>query len=113
MPSRSPGGRFFPALRIKPSATRKNRPVRCEPPHLPLSGPELELPGQFAFWVAVDRALAGYVNNLALQPVPRPIQAVIVFERRVVVVVYAGALALDITGPIEVFDTANRLLASP
>ncbi|MGV9992884.1 GlxA family transcriptional regulator [Streptomyces sp. NPDC003374] len=31
-------------------------------------------------------------------------------ERRVVVVVYAGALALDITGPIEVFDTANRLL---
>uniref|UniRef100_UPI003570B65B GlxA family transcriptional regulator n=1 Tax=Streptomyces anandii TaxID=285454 RepID=UPI003570B65B len=33
-----------------------------------------------------------------------------VLERRVVVVVYAGALALDITGPIEVFDTANRLL---
>ncbi|MGX1854854.1 GlxA family transcriptional regulator [Streptomyces sp. NPDC055299] len=32
------------------------------------------------------------------------------FERRVVVVVYAGAMALDITGPIEVFDTANRLL---
>ncbi|MFI5683079.1 GlxA family transcriptional regulator [Streptomyces sp. NPDC051636] len=32
-------------------------------------------------------------------------------ERRVVVVVYAGALALDITGPIEVLDTANRLLA--
>ncbi|MFD5517422.1 GlxA family transcriptional regulator [Streptomyces sp. NPDC127066] len=32
-------------------------------------------------------------------------------ERRVVVVVYAGAMALDITGPIEVFDIANRLLA--
>ncbi|MGC4982482.1 GlxA family transcriptional regulator [Streptomyces sp. DT193] len=31
-------------------------------------------------------------------------------ERRVVVVVYAGAMALDITGPIEVFDIANRLL---
>ncbi|MCZ0984637.1 GlxA family transcriptional regulator [Streptomyces diastatochromogenes] len=31
-------------------------------------------------------------------------------ERRVVVVVYTGAMALDITGPIEVFDTANRLL---
>ncbi|WP_225860321.1 GlxA family transcriptional regulator [Streptomyces triticiradicis] len=31
-------------------------------------------------------------------------------ERRVVVVVYAGAMALDITGPIEVFDLANRLL---
>nr|QIY76619.1 GlxA family transcriptional regulator [Streptomyces sp. RLB1-33] len=27
-------------------------------------------------------------------------------------VVYAGALALDITGPIEVFDTANRLLTA-
>ncbi|WUO17876.1 GlxA family transcriptional regulator [Streptomyces sp. NBC_00289] len=36
-----------------------------------------------------------------------------VFERRVVVVMYTGALALDITGPIEVFDTANRLLAPP
>ncbi|MFE0384348.1 GlxA family transcriptional regulator [Streptomyces bungoensis] len=34
-----------------------------------------------------------------------------VLERRVVVVVYRGAMALDITGPIEVFDTANRLLA--
>ncbi|MGW7268235.1 GlxA family transcriptional regulator [Streptomyces sp. NPDC054842] len=44
---------------------------------------------------------------------PPSIQAVIVFERRVVVVVYTGAMALDITGPIEVFDTANRLLASP
>ncbi|WP_328673659.1 GlxA family transcriptional regulator [Streptomyces sp. NBC_00328] len=31
-------------------------------------------------------------------------------ERRVVVVVYAGAMALDITGPIEVLDIANRLL---
>ncbi|MCT9006858.1 GlxA family transcriptional regulator [Streptomyces sp. NPDC054766] len=31
-------------------------------------------------------------------------------ERRVVVLVYAGAMALDITGPIEVFDVANRLL---
>ncbi|MEU2630885.1 MULTISPECIES: GlxA family transcriptional regulator [Kitasatospora] len=29
-------------------------------------------------------------------------------QRRVVVVVYPGAQALDITGPIEVFDTANR-----
>ncbi|MFI0220318.1 GlxA family transcriptional regulator [Streptomyces lydicus] len=33
-----------------------------------------------------------------------------VLERRVVVVVYSGAQALDITGPIEVFDTVNRLL---
>lgn len=33
-----------------------------------------------------------------------------VLQRRVVVVVYSGAQALDITGPIEVFDTANRLL---
>ncbi|WP_199923032.1 GlxA family transcriptional regulator [Streptomyces sp. NRRL B-24484] len=29
-------------------------------------------------------------------------------QRRVVVVVYPGAQALDVTGPIEVFDTANR-----
>ncbi|MER8010932.1 GlxA family transcriptional regulator [Streptomyces sp. NPDC094149] len=55
--------------------------------------------------------MAGYVNDLSLQPVRQSIQAVIVFERRVVVVVYAGAMALDITGPIEVFDTANRFLA--
>ncbi|MFK0223858.1 GlxA family transcriptional regulator [Streptomyces vinaceus] len=34
-------------------------------------------------------------------------------ERRVVVVVYEGAMALDITGPIEVFDTASRLLTTP
>ncbi|MEU7061509.1 GlxA family transcriptional regulator [Streptomyces sp. NPDC046197] len=33
-------------------------------------------------------------------------------HRRVVVVAYAGAQALDITGPIEVFDTANRLGAA-
>lgn len=33
-----------------------------------------------------------------------------VYQRRVVVVVYSGAQALDITGPIEVFDTANRRL---
>ncbi|MFJ1704872.1 GlxA family transcriptional regulator [Kitasatospora sp. NPDC088346] len=31
-------------------------------------------------------------------------------QRRVVVVVYSGAQALDIAGPIEVFDTANRML---
>ncbi|WP_371494425.1 GlxA family transcriptional regulator [Kitasatospora sp. NBC_00374] len=31
-------------------------------------------------------------------------------QRRVVVVVYSGAQALDIAGPIEVFDTANRRL---
>lgn len=29
------------------------------------------------------------------------------------VVVYSGAQALDITGPIEVFDTVNRLLQEP
>ncbi|MEU7426278.1 GlxA family transcriptional regulator [Streptomyces sp. NPDC040750] len=34
-------------------------------------------------------------------------------ERRVVVVVFSGAMALDVTGPIEVFDTANRLLDPP
>ncbi|MFB7330618.1 GlxA family transcriptional regulator [Streptomyces adustus] len=34
-------------------------------------------------------------------------------DRRVVVVLYKGALALDITGPMEVFETANRLLGSP
>ncbi|MCZ4101721.1 MULTISPECIES: GlxA family transcriptional regulator [Streptomyces] len=33
--------------------------------------------------------------------------------RRVVVVVYSGVQALDIAGPIEVFDTLNRLLAEP
>lgn len=54
--------------------------------------------------------MAGYVNDLSLQPVPRSIQAVTVSERRVVVVVYEGAMALDITGPMEVFDTANRFL---
>ncbi|MEU6555185.1 GlxA family transcriptional regulator [Streptomyces sp. NPDC046915] len=54
--------------------------------------------------------MAGCVSNLSLQPVRSSIQAVTVLERRVVVVVYAGAMALDITGPIEVFDTANRLL---
>ncbi|MDH6577287.1 GlxA family transcriptional regulator [Kitasatospora sp. MAP5-34] len=32
-------------------------------------------------------------------------------QRRVVVVVYSGAQALDISGPIEVFDTVNRQLA--
>ncbi|MEV6598709.1 GlxA family transcriptional regulator [Actinoplanes sp. NPDC051346] len=31
-------------------------------------------------------------------------------QRRVVVVAYPGAQALDITGPVEVFDTSNRLL---
>lgn len=34
-------------------------------------------------------------------------------QRRVVVVVYPGAQALDISGPVEVFDTANRRLADP
>ncbi|MDH6108346.1 transcriptional regulator GlxA family with amidase domain [Kitasatospora sp. MAP12-15] len=34
-----------------------------------------------------------------------------VHQRRVVVVIYSGAQALDIAGPIEVFDTVNRLLA--
>jgi len=33
-----------------------------------------------------------------------------VTKRRVVVVAYPGALALDITGPAEAFDTATRLL---
>ncbi|MDF2256076.1 GlxA family transcriptional regulator [Streptantibioticus ferralitis] len=32
-------------------------------------------------------------------------------QRRVVVVVYSGVQALDVTGPIEVFDTVNRRLA--
>ncbi|WP_407660895.1 GlxA family transcriptional regulator [Kitasatospora paracochleata] len=32
-------------------------------------------------------------------------------HQRVVVVTYSGAQALDITGPVEVFDTANRLRA--
>ncbi|WP_405362885.1 GlxA family transcriptional regulator [Kitasatospora sp. NBC_00085] len=31
-------------------------------------------------------------------------------QRRVVVLVYPGAQALDIAGPIEVFDTVNRML---
>ncbi len=34
-----------------------------------------------------------------------------VHQRRVVVVIYSGAQALDIAGPIEVFDTVNRQLA--
>ncbi|MET8249404.1 GlxA family transcriptional regulator [Streptomyces sp. NPDC005202] len=34
-------------------------------------------------------------------------------QRRVVIVVYSGAQALDISGPLEVFDTANRLLSGP
>lgn len=71
-----------------------------------------ELPGQDALSAPCACPLAGSVNNLSLQPVRRSIQAVTVLERRVVVVVYPGALALDITGPIEVFDTASRLLAS-
>jgi transcriptional regulator GlxA family with amidase domain len=37
-------------------------------------------------------------------------QAVVVGQRRVVVVTYPGSQALDVTGPVEVFDTANRLL---
>lgn len=37
----------------------------------------------------------------------------IVTQRRVVTVVYPGAQALDITGPIEVLDTVNRLLSEP
>jgi transcriptional regulator GlxA family with amidase domain len=36
-------------------------------------------------------------------------QAVTVFQRRVVVVLFPGVLALDIAGPVEVFDTVNRL----
>ncbi|WP_201776901.1 GlxA family transcriptional regulator [Streptacidiphilus anmyonensis] len=32
-------------------------------------------------------------------------------QRRVVVVIYSGVQALDIAGPVEVFDTVNRLLA--
>ncbi|WP_199812446.1 GlxA family transcriptional regulator [Streptomyces sp. NRRL S-337] len=32
-------------------------------------------------------------------------------QRRVVVVVYSDVQALDVSGPIEVFDTANRLLS--
>ncbi|WP_280692756.1 GlxA family transcriptional regulator [Kitasatospora sp. GAS204B] len=32
-------------------------------------------------------------------------------QRRVVVVIYSGAQALDVAGPIEVFDTVNRRLA--
>ncbi|WP_405997004.1 GlxA family transcriptional regulator [Streptomyces sp. NBC_00829] len=34
-------------------------------------------------------------------------------QRRVVTVVFPGAQALDVTGPIEVFDTVNRLLSEP
>jgi transcriptional regulator GlxA family with amidase domain len=41
------------------------------------------------------------------------IQAVTVQKRRVVVVVYPGAQALDISGPVEVFDTVNRRLTDP
>jgi transcriptional regulator GlxA family with amidase domain len=36
---------------------------------------------------------------------------VTVQERRVVVLVRPGVQALDVTGPVEVFDTVNRLLA--
>jgi transcriptional regulator GlxA family with amidase domain len=36
---------------------------------------------------------------------------VTVIQRRVVVVVYSGVQALDVTGPVEVFDTVNRRLA--
>ncbi len=41
------------------------------------------------------------------------IQAVIVSRRRVVVVVYPEVQALDVTGPVEVFDTVNRFLPDP
>ncbi|MEU6218210.1 DJ-1/PfpI family protein [Streptomyces sp. NPDC047022] len=33
--------------------------------------------------------------------------------RRIVVVVYSGVQVLDVTGPVEVFDTVNRFLADP
>ncbi|MEU6097643.1 GlxA family transcriptional regulator [Streptomyces sp. NPDC047079] len=32
-------------------------------------------------------------------------------QRRVVIVVYPGAQTLDVSGPLEVFDTVNRLMA--
>ncbi|MGX4694628.1 GlxA family transcriptional regulator [Streptomyces sp. JNUCC 63] len=34
-------------------------------------------------------------------------------QRRVVILVYSGAQTLDVSGPLEVFDTLNRLLPGP
>ncbi|WP_265562633.1 GlxA family transcriptional regulator [Streptomyces hygroscopicus] len=34
-------------------------------------------------------------------------------ERRVVIAVYPGAQTLDVSGPLEVFDSVNRLLSGP
>jgi transcriptional regulator GlxA family with amidase domain len=61
----------------------------------------------------VSRGVAGIVNRLSLWTARRWEQAVIVKQRRVVVVVYPGAQTLDVSGPLEVFDTVNRLLSDP
>jgi transcriptional regulator GlxA family with amidase domain len=51
------------------------------------------------------------VNSPSLWTVLRWEQAVTMRQRRVVIVVYPGAQTLDISGPLEVFDTVNRLMA--
>ncbi len=51
------------------------------------------------------------VNSLSLWTVLRWEQAVTMRQRRVVIVVYPGAQTLDVSGPLEVFDTVNRLMA--
>ncbi|MFJ3306267.1 GlxA family transcriptional regulator [Streptomyces sp. NPDC086549] len=57
--------------------------------------------------------MAGIVNKVSLRAAPDWAQGVIVEQRRVVIVVYPGAQTLDISGPLEVFDTLNRLLPGP
>ncbi|MFE0513400.1 GlxA family transcriptional regulator [Streptomyces sp. NPDC058964] len=57
--------------------------------------------------------MAGIVNEVSLWTTPGWEQGVTVEQRRVVIVVYPGAQTLDISGPLEVFDTLNRLLPGP
>jgi transcriptional regulator GlxA family with amidase domain len=61
----------------------------------------------------IRAVVAGIINDMSLRPLRGWAQAVTVLQRRVVVVIYPGVQALDVTGPVEVFDTVNRFLPDP